>query len=431
MRFDPLFEPISADAPCGPDLQADGDDGYVDYYYEAMARLPERYIDTTTGETFDRKNLDLKAETKAIGALLTRSRDLRLFVLEAQFQVLSGQFSGFVDCVVACARFLEEQFDHVHPRMGDDPTDRRNTLELLDSRATVVMPLEEVALFRDRRLDQVSWRRYAVGAGKRDKRNARDVGDASGILSAMKSAENADAVAAAYAQLAALKSALTTIINTCRMADSSPFSPNLNGLVELVDEMVALFAEARPDLASPPVAADAEAEAAGEAGEGAVEGTPRRAAVAGAIASHAAARAALAVAEGYFGRIEPSSPAFFLVRQARLLIGRPLVEALQILLPELAATARIGFGSDANFAMAMDRMKTLSEGMPNSDDTETPVPNMVAETRDQATAILSAVETYFRTVEPSSPVPVLIFKAKSYLNRDFAAIISELFPPKK
>ncbi len=429
MRFDPLFEPISDDAPCGPDLEADGDDGFVDYYYEAMARLPERYIDTTTGETFNRKNLDLKAETKAIGELLTRSRDLRLFVLEAQFQVLAGQFSGFVDCVVACARFLEEQFDHVHPRMGDDPTDRRNTLELLDSRATVVMPLEEVALFRDRRLDQVSWRQYAVGAGKRDKRNASEVGDASGILSAMRSAENADAVAAAYEQLAALKSALTTIINACRMADSSPFSPNLKGLVELVDEMVTLFAEARPDLTSPPEAAAGETE--GEAGEGAVEGAPRRAAVAGAIASHAGARAALAVAEGYFGRIEPSSPAFFLVRQARLLIGRPLVEALQILLPELAATAKIGFGSDANFAMAMDRMKSLSEGMPNGDDTETPVPDMVAETRDQATALLSAVETYFRTVEPSSPVPILIFKAKSYLNRDFAAIISELFPPKK
>lgn len=432
MRFDPIFEPISDDQPCGPDLEIEGDDGFMDYYYEAMARLPERYLDTATGEAFDRKSVDLKAEVKAIGELLDRSRDLRLLVLEAQFQILAGQFPGFVDCVVAVARLVEERWDDVHPRVEADPTDRRNTIELLDSRATVIMPLEDAPLFRDRRLDQVAWRAYSVGAGKQPARGAGDSGDASAILGALQSAENADAVTAAFEQLAALRQALKTIVNACRGSGSTAFSPTISGLTELVGEMYTLFVEARPDLA-----ADAGAETGDDAdaadGDGPAIAAPRTAGPSGpvpAITSHAVARAALAVAESYFGRIEPSSPAFFLVRQARLLIGRPLVEALETLLPELADKARIGFGSDAAFAMSMGRMKSLSGELPKGADAEAQLPGLLAESREDATALLTAVEGYFRQTEPSSPIPVLLFKAKTYLNRDFAAILGDLFPAK-
>ena len=40
MRYDTLLDPISDDAPCGPDLEADGDDAYLDYYYEALGADP-------------------------------------------------------------------------------------------------------------------------------------------------------------------------------------------------------------------------------------------------------------------------------------------------------------------------------------------------------------------------------------------------------
>ena len=167
MRYDFLLEPVADDAPCGPDLEAEGDDAFLDYYYDALARFPERFVDTTTGEIFDRKSIDLKSEVEKIGALLARSRDLRLLVVEAQFQILGGQLAGFADCLTAIARLLQERWDDVHPRVGGDPTDRRNTIELLDSRASVVLPLEFAPLLRDKRSQNIVWRDYAVGSGKR------------------------------------------------------------------------------------------------------------------------------------------------------------------------------------------------------------------------------------------------------------------------
>ncbi len=431
MRFDPLFEPVSDDAPCGPDLEADGDDGFIDYYYDALARLPERYIDTSTGEAFDRKSVDLKGEVKAIGALLERSRDLRLLVLEAQFQILAGQLPGFADCLSAIARLLADQWDNVHPRAKGDPTDRRNTLELLDSRATVVMALEAAPLFKDRRLDVVTWRDYAVGAGKRPARGEGDGGDASAILAATGSPENSESVTKAFEALRSVSECLTAIGDACRGSGDGAFSPNFSGVIETVADMLKLFAEARPDLTGDLVLPD-EGDAAGADGaEGAPAAAPGAAATsapASAIANHATARAALTVAESYFARVEPSAPSFLLVRQARLLIGRPLVEALELLLPEQAERAKIGFGSDAGFMMTMNRMRALSEGLPDaSGDDSADIPEMSATNRDEAAALISSVEAYFRTTEPSSPIPVLLFKAKSYLNRDFSAIIGELF----
>lgn len=428
MRYDFLLEPVADDAPCGPDLEAEGDDAFMDYYYDALARFPERFVDTTTGEIFDRKSIDLKSEVEKIGALLARSRDLRLLVVEAQFQILGGQLAGFADCLTAIARLLQERWDDVHPRVGGDPTDRRNTIELLDSRASVVLPLEFAPLLRDKRSQNIVWRDYAVGSGKRPLLGPAPANDASTVIGALKTADNDEAVVSAYQSVKASSDAIKVIVAACRSAGDHAFSPSMSGLNETLTDMMAFFAEVRPDLAAPPEPAEGEG-AEGEAGEGeeGATGAAGSPVAPGQVASHAAARAALQAVENYYGRIEPSSPVYFLVRQSRLLIGKPLTEALDLLLPEFAERAKIEFGADQGFVMSMKTIRSLSEGMPTT-GADAPVPEMAAETREQATALLAAVETFFRRTEPSSPIPVLLFKAKTYLSRDFSAIINEIIP---
>ena len=41
---------------------------------------------------------------------------------------------------------------------------------------------------------------------------------------------------------------------------------------------------------------------------------------------------------------------------------------------------------------------------------------------------IRAVESYFRTQEPTSPVPTLLVRARHYLDKDFDAIVAELIP---
>ena len=66
MALEWLRDPISDDAPCGPDLEATDDNGFLDYYYEAESRMPERYFvpamgsdndEFTAGTLFDKTSI--------------------------------------------------------------------------------------------------------------------------------------------------------------------------------------------------------------------------------------------------------------------------------------------------------------------------------------------------------------------------------------
>ena len=430
MRYDHLLEPISDDQPCGPDLENEGDDDFIDYYYEAMARIPERFIDSATGEVFDRKTLDLDGEVKQIGALLQRTVDIRLLVLEAKFQALAGKLFGFADCIAIIAKLLQERWADVHPQVADgNVTERKNQLELLDDLSSVVMPLEYATLVRDLRLDAITFRRYRVASGAKPPRADEKPGDAGSILSAMRSADNAEAVAKAHEALLTVQSGLKTIGTCCKTAESNAFAPTLGKLVDLVDELTEFVGAARPDLGDDETPAEDDAPAEGEA---TADGAAPAAAPAptGAVTSHAAASAALLCVEAYYARTEPSAPGLLLIRQARHLIGKPLTEALDTLLPSVADYAVIDFGSETGFKMDIYKLRELAGNTYDVDALpaeEPEIPEYKARTRSEAVGLITAVESFFRQVEPSSPVPVLLFKAKNYMNRDFSAILTELF----
>jgi type VI secretion system protein ImpA len=440
MRFDKLLEPVSDEMPCGADLELEGDDAYIDYYYEALARIPERFL--SGGQPFDRKEINLKSEVAAIAGLLDKTRDLRLLVIEAKFQALGGTIKGFSECVQACAMLIAERWEDVHPQIdGGDVTERRNQIELLDDRATIIMPLEHSPLFRDRRIDQVSFRDYQVASGSKEPRDGEKVPDAGAILTAIKSADNADQIEALYANLSVARGGITSMVNACK-GHSSPFVPQVETVLTTLKQMIGFLVEARPDLAgASEEAATATDDETGDTnfaapsptagGATMVAGGPPVAV--GPIADHAHAKVALEAVENYYARIEPSSPGFILIRQARLLIGQPLITALETLLPAVAENARIEFGSENGFLMTVPRMKLLSDEATEHAKSTPPAPDLPAppeikiENREQASAMISNVETFFRQTEPSSPVPILLFKAKSYLNRDFSAIINDLF----
>lgn len=441
MRYDPLLEPVSADAPCGPDLLLEDDDDYIEYYFEALDRVPMRFIlNQETGEVFDRRSIDIKKETAEIGKLLERSRDFRLLCLEAQFQALAGKVVGFSECLQIMAALLEKYWHDVNPRIEDgDATERRNAMELLNELGQVVMPLEHAPLIEDRRAGRISYRDYQVASGEKEARANETVPDAGSILTAMKSADNAAEVDRLWAALNAARESIAAMSNICKTADSAAFAPRFDNLEDVLGRMIRFFAEARPDLGGGEAAPEGGAEsgeiAIGEdgapmpapAGLAAASGPP---VAVGPIPNHATARAALEAVEAYFAAIEPSAPALLLIRQAQDLIGKPLTEALDVLLPTMASNALVDFGSEEGFMMNVDRLRQLAAyelpGGASPIDTG-PAEPVECHNREQAAALISAVEGFFRQTEPSSPVPILLFKAKTYLNRDFSSILSDLF----
>ncbi|MFI0844718.1 ImpA family type VI secretion system protein [Mesorhizobium sp. IMUNJ 23232] len=442
MQFDSLLNPVSETEPCGPDLDEVGDDKYLNYMLGADNRMPSRYLDAETGVPFDRATIDLKAETKSIGEFLEQSRDLRLLTLEARFQALAGQLNGFSECLQAIAALLEKHWDDVHPRGYEgDFTLRQNTIGVLEDRTTVILPLQYAPIVRDQRAGPISLRNHAVAMGTAAAREEELSLDINQIIETLRSEGHRAGIDAVHASISAARIAIASIQSSFDQGTNYEYSPNFELLSGVLDQLLKFIESARPDLGG----AGAEPEelpAAGVEGDaGAQDGSaaattgkaPARA-DAITIADHAAAAAALLAAEQYFGRSEPSSPALILVHQARLLVGKPLVAALEALLPDHAEYASIVVDSSVGFEFNMTKMRAITEDYAATteeavQDTDA-LPEFKADTRPQAVALLTGVAAFFRNVEPSSPIPMVLGRAERFTSQNFQSIIADLMPKK-
>lgn len=442
MQFDSLLNPVSETEPCGPDLDEVGDDKYLNYMLGADNRMPTRYLDAETGAPFDRATIDLKAETKSIGEFLEQSRDLRLLTLEARFQALAGQLTGFSECLQAIAALLEKHWEDVHPRGYEgDFTLRQNTIGVLEDRTTVVLPLQYAPIVRDQRAGPISLRNHAVAMGTAAAREEERSLDINQIIETLRSEGHRAAIDAAHASISAARSAIASIQSSFDQATNYEYSPNFELLSGVLDQLLKFIESARPDLggaiaeAEEPPAAGAEGETGAQDGSApATTGKAPARADAITITDHAAAAAALLAAEQYFGRSEPSSPALILVHQARLLVGKPLVAALEALLPDHAEYASIVVDSSVGFEFNMTKMRAITEDYAATaeeavQDTDT-LPEFKAESRAQAVALMTGVAAFFRSVEPSSPIPMVLGRAERFTSQNFQSIIADLMPKK-
>ncbi|WP_018001534.1 type VI secretion system ImpA family N-terminal domain-containing protein [Paracoccus sp. N5] len=421
-----VLEPLANEPPCGPDLEAQEDDAFLDYYYEAESRLPERYFipgnpgDRREDRLFDPRSVDLGAEAAAIRALLARSRDLRLLSLLARFQILAGRLEDFTATVEDMAAALAQWPHDLHPQGSA----RRAAIEALNAQATAVMPLMHLSVVPN---GEVTLRRYMVVTGKASPRESEQDLAGSDFLGALRSDANLRAVTQVHERLSRLLDALHRI---AALAAGQGFRPDLAALRDAAAEMQGMIAAARPEL--PPWQAAAEAEAPVPAADPTVADAPAPLPAPPAserpVPDRAAAEAALDAARAWLAVQEPSSPALMLVAQARALIGRPLVEALEMLMPQQAGAAVLRIGQGTPFALPMERLKALTqaglEGRPAV--TPTPAAPPPIARRADLVATLQGVEGYFAAHEPASPVPLLLAKARDMLHKRFDAIVAEL-----
>ncbi|MGY0575478.1 type VI secretion system ImpA family N-terminal domain-containing protein [Bradyrhizobium sp. RDM12] len=105
-----LTQPVTADDPCGPDLDASGDIQYLNFFAGAESLLPMSYFEVVNanGERgrFDPKAIDFAGQFAAARPLLARTRDLRLNMLLAKFSILNRDLEGFLNCLKATTILL-------------------------------------------------------------------------------------------------------------------------------------------------------------------------------------------------------------------------------------------------------------------------------------------------------------------------------------
>jgi type VI secretion system protein ImpA len=416
-----LCAPLSEADPCGPDLDLDGDPDYLNFVAQAEVVLPSSFFSPEDGRPFDRTSIDIPAQLETLQRLLTRTRDLRLLILQARLHILDRNLTGFARSVAAIALLLERYWDTVHPRPeGGDLGMRSAAIGGLDM-PTVIFPLQYAPLFEARRVGAITYRGLMVAMEEVAPRLGESKLEVGPILEAVSAADPA-VLAPARASLSMLKSSLGTIKTTFLVNGQSA---GLKGLPELVDKIVAFIDPHATEAEGEGADADL-ADAADTAGEGST--TANRA-----PNSLVEASAALAAIADYYSRMEPSSPTLPLVRQAHQLIGRSFFEIISILVPSQMDYAAFRIGHDQVFDLPIGKLSELSEVAPigstdGSDGSADQAAAYRVQTRSQAIALLDLVQRFFRKSEPSSPVPMLCERARALADRDFMSVLRDVLP---
>ncbi|MCO5093516.1 type VI secretion system ImpA family N-terminal domain-containing protein [Bosea sp. (in: a-proteobacteria)] len=459
LNFAELTKPVSAEEPCGPDLEDDLD------FMNATARLevalPASYFrrdDDGRQVAFDRTSIEFPAAFAELGALLERSRDLRLFVLAAKLTILNRDVPGFSVCLSAMADLLGSHWEAMHPRaMDGDYVMREVALQGLDELATVVLPLQHAPLFVSRRIGPFMFRSQLVASGETRLVEGEQHPDAGSIQAALGEVD-ADDLVAVLGQVNATRDALTRLrtIWLEKVGVDHPIGfPRLAALLDQIaaflDAAVARRVPGHRAAGPEPVAADAQGSAANTASFGP-----------GGVSSILHVKDTLDACLGYFRRIEPSSPAVLLIGQAQQLIGKSLIEVIQIMFPDQVDKAVFEIGDLRRFRLPLERLPAPdgyeaggaydadadaeadesydddagdgAEASDGGDEAESIVeaaasaPAIVIASRADAVSAMKAVAAFYRQAEPSHPTPLLMDKACALAQHDFMSLLGTILP---
>ena len=230
--------PVSEAAPCGPDLDAEGDAEYMNFMAATEGQLPAAYF------SFDRKSVDLPAAIASGEKLLARSHDVRLLVLVAKLAILDRDIGAFARWLAIATRLLADHWDDVHPRAeGGDFTARVAQLSTLNDLPVVVLPLQYAPLAETQRDGVLNFRAQLLALGEVGARDSENLPNAAAIERILLNAD--------MAQLGETLKALQTIKSS--IAEMSAILVERVGFVDalkfevlspLVERMTAFIHEA-------------------------------------------------------------------------------------------------------------------------------------------------------------------------------------------
>ena len=419
--------PVSPDEPCGPDLDLAGDAEYLNFVAATEGALPANFYD------FNRDSIEFPVALQTAEKLLNRTLDARLVILLAKLSVLNRDVAGFARWMASLAWLLREHWDGAHPRADEgDHFARLGQLMTLEDNSVVLLPLQYAPLLETLREGPLTYRAQLVAVGavqprsvtRMDERGEQQTSAEEKLISAKSIGKlfreiELDKLTGAVETLRGLEAAVESIKATTIERVGRSNAVQLPVLGKLVKEMGAFLygaLSARDPTLAPPPAAKANREAIEGAAVEAPEAAPT------AFASLAEVDAALASALGYFAVNEPSSPALILIRQARETLGKNLYDVMKLLAPNHADAARIFVGPDRAFTVPVS---SLSNG-PGSEFMHCAAEP--ASTRGAALALVENVAAHMRRIEPSSPAPYLLDRAKALASRDFVSLLQDLLP---
>jgi type VI secretion system protein ImpA len=291
-------------------------------------------------------------------------------------------------------------------------------LGTLDDSPVCVLPLQYAPLVSTRRDGAIVYRAQMVALGDAKAREGETLASPGAIDRILATVE-IEVLRSAHAVAEGLRGALTRIHASSleRLGyDGAIQFKALSPLIDKIAEFLRAAAERRdPTLAAP-----------GDGDDPATQTRPdtetKSPSSPGSLESFEEIDAALGAALGYFATREPSSPALLLIAQAREALGKNLYDVMRLLAPSHADAARVFVGPEGAFTVPVSSLSSAPALEFSRADAEP------AATRAAALALVDAVASHMRRVEPSSPLPYLLDRARALASRDFLSLLHEVLP---
>ncbi|WP_460417422.1 type VI secretion system protein TssA [Pseudomonas sp. microsymbiont 2] len=324
-----LLAAVSADFPCGDDLEYDPD--FLQLERDAQGR-PERVMGDAVQAAEPPQWRDIE---QTCTGLLQRSKDLRIthFLLQANL-ALHG-LPGLAASLELIRDLLSEYWLHLHPQLDaaddNDPTVRVNALAGLTCDTNIAL-LRDAVLVRSRAFGPVTLRAALHAAGVQH--FASEQLSAEELAAALRDAAP-EQLAQCHQALQLARDALDSIESRVNDQVGSASGVDLSALRQPLRQVQQVLADYSPDGAAPAgtatdeaVAHDAHDERQSTAAE------PRPTARPGEVNSRDDVRQSLDRLLQYYARHEPSSPLPVLLRRAKNLVDADFATIVRDLIPD-------------------------------------------------------------------------------------------------
>jgi type VI secretion system protein ImpA len=318
-EIESLLEPISAQAPCGADLEYTLLAGFDVY------RLFGSDIPLSTDTPWR------QIHTESLTAL-AQSHDLRLLAhLAAAVVRIDGLFT-FCTVVTVADRWLSEYWDQVFPRIDEDAILRRNALNSFADRMAIIDAVRRAPIVSHRQLGSFSLRDLELATGQLAPTESDSKVPGEAEIRATLSAAPAAQLTALSGALQACMGSLRNIVATMQTAGGFDSAPDYDALLRPLSRIDKLLGEYIPaSAANEPLTPPEGNEDPPAMPTGSVTD----------IKSRQDAIRALDSVAAFFRTQEPSSPVPLLLERAKGLISKTFLEVLADIAPDSVSQARL------------------------------------------------------------------------------------------
>jgi type VI secretion system protein ImpA len=327
INLESLLEPVSAEAPCGPDLEYDP--AFLDLDRRSESK-PEQQMGSTVVPAQEPDWNDVA--TRAI-ELLGKTKDLRIATKVARALLHTQGIPGFASALTLMRGLVEKFWDGFYPKLDpeddNDPTFRVNILMGLCDGPTFIDRIRVIPLVSSRSFGRFSLRDMAIASGEIPPPAEGEPPKSSAIEGAFTECPvpelqaTADAIRSALESLKAIEAFVAEKVG----ASSGTNFSKLTDVLRSADKIMAAQLARRG--VGVPGAGTAEGATVGP--DGTVIGGQS---MTGEINSREDVIRVLDKICNYYERVEPSSPIPILLKRSKRLVSASFLDIVRDVAPD-------------------------------------------------------------------------------------------------